>query len=623
MPPKKPEIVLPKDIESIAAKFDAFAGVNDDKHSVRIKKAAELLTQSGPSNLRYLLPLLFNHKGDPFTLKDHFVFEPLFDSRIPQQQVWKTGRQVAKSTSISAKGVLRCNIIPDFCTLYVAPLFEMIKRLSKNVVQPFVDRSPIRRLWSGSNTENNVLQRSFHNYSKMIFSFAYLDVERIRGISADEMDIDEVQDMDPEFIPIIREVMSASKWGLSQFTGTPKTLENTIEGLWLRSSKAEWVIKCRACNYWNVPALSHDLDDMIGEHWDSVSEEKPGTVCAKCKRPVFPREGHWVHERPELRWDFAGYHVPQILMPMHYADKKKWKILLGKRAGMGNVSANVFYNEVLGESYDLGARLFTVTDIKAVATLHANEIDVAQSKIHDYTHRVLGVDWGGGGADETSFTTIAVLGMKSDGTVDVIYGWRSLRPHDHVYEAKQVLRMCAIFRCSHIMHDYSGAGDTRTTIMTMAGFPANRIMSIQYVGTGHGLIKHNPPDASNPRHRYSLVKSYSLQMLANLVRGGFIHFFQYDYKNDDDRGLLHDFLTLVEDKKQTRMGSDAFTIIRDQTSSNPDDFAHSVNLGCMGLFHFTQRWPDIAKLVEVRVEQEALEEGEHLKQFWESIRDSG
>lgn len=617
-PPEKP---LPPELIEIAKHFDSFAGVADDKHAVRLKKSAEIIAESGPNNLRYMLPLLFNHKGDPYTLKDHFVFEPLFDKRIPQQQVWKTGRQVAKSTSISAKGVLRCNIIPDFCTLYVAPLFEMIKRLSKNVVQPFVDRSPIKRIWTGTDTENNVLQRSFKNYSKMIFSFAYLDVERIRGISADEMDIDEVQDMDPEFVPIIREVMSASKWGLSQFTGTPKTLENTIEGLWLRSSQAQWCIKCHRCNYLNVPALSHDLDEMIGEDWKNVSEENPGVVCAKCKRPIYPRTGHWFHDRPELRWDFAGYHVPQILMPMHYADPKKWKILLGKRAGMGNVSANVFYNEVLGESYDLGARLFTVTDIKAAAILHENSIEQARDTIDNYTHRVLGVDWGGGGADETSFTTIAVLGMRSSGKVDVIYGWRSLRPHDHVYEAKQVLRLCATFRCSHIMHDYSGAGDTRTTFMTMAGFPQDRIMSIQYVGTGHGLIKHNPPDGSNPRHRYSLVKSYSLQMLANLVKVGHIRFFAYDYKNDDDRGLLHDFLTLVEDKKATRMGSDAFTIIRDQTSSNPDDFAHSVNLGCMGLFYFTRKWPDMAKLVEMKVEQEALAEGDHLKNFWETVRD--
>jgi len=171
--------------------------------------------------------------------------------------VLKTGRQVGKSTVGSAHGVITCTSIPYFRTLYVTPLFEQVRRLSNNYVRPFVEQSPIRNLWIGNSTENSVLQRSFRNYSMMQFSFASLDADRVRGVRADKIVIDEVQDIDQDHIPIIKETMSASPWALSQFSGTPKTPENTIEGLWLMSSQAEWCIPCRNCKKLNVSATTH------------------------------------------------------------------------------------------------------------------------------------------------------------------------------------------------------------------------------------------------------------------------------------------------------------------------------------------------------------------------------
>jgi len=73
----------------------------------------------------------------------------------------------------------------------------------------------------------------------MLFSFAFLNPDRVRGVSADRVGIDEIQDLDITFLPIIRECMSASDLAIRQFTGTPKTLDNTLESLWQESSQAE------------------------------------------------------------------------------------------------------------------------------------------------------------------------------------------------------------------------------------------------------------------------------------------------------------------------------------------------------------------------------------------------
>ena len=148
----------------------------------------------------------------------------------------------------------------------------------------------------------------------MLFSFAYLDAERTRGISADKNVIDEVQDMDITFLPIIHETLSASRdWGIIQYAGTPKTLDNTIERLWVDSSMAEWVIKCphAGCGHWNIPSLEFDLIKMIGPVREDISDTCPGVVCAMCQKPINPRPpaqggtGRWIHRYAEKRWTFA------------------------------------------------------------------------------------------------------------------------------------------------------------------------------------------------------------------------------------------------------------------------------------------------------------------------------
>src|SRR5262249_34700708 len=132
-----------------------------------------------------LLPLLLNLNSKPYHLTDHFPFETIFNTHVPRWLLLKAGRQVSKSTSAAARGVVLANWIPNFKILYITPLYEQIRRFSTNYVRSFIDQSPIKHLWLGTHTENSVLQRTFSNNSKMIFSFAYLDADRTRGVSSD------------------------------------------------------------------------------------------------------------------------------------------------------------------------------------------------------------------------------------------------------------------------------------------------------------------------------------------------------------------------------------------------------------------------------------------------------
>src|SRR5690606_7036049 len=158
------------------------------------------------------------------------------------------------------------------------------RRFSHNYVRELIESSPVKKLFMGSRSTNSVLQREFRNRSKMIFSHAFMDASRTRGVPSDVAVIDEFQGMMNEFIPIILSSLDGSEhFGVSMFSGTPLTMDCPMEVYWKQSSQAEWVVKCHhgGCGYWNVPTISRDLKQMIGREWRTVCEQTPGVVCAK------------------------------------------------------------------------------------------------------------------------------------------------------------------------------------------------------------------------------------------------------------------------------------------------------------------------------------------------------
>jgi hypothetical protein len=578
----------------------------DDRKGVRIRdderiSAFRKFAESGRlESVEPLLPLLLNLKGKPYTLKDHFPFSPIFRTIKPKELTYKCGRQVSKSTSLASEGITFSNCAGHTTTLYITPLFEQIRKFSANYVGDFINQAPYKALWSNSSTNNSVLQRSFVNQSKMLFSFALLNADRTRGITADRCNFDEVQDLDREHIPIIQETMSYSDWNISQFTGTPKSLDNTLEIFWSRSSMAEWFIPCRSCGEWNIPSAEYHLLDMIGPYHDGISEECPGVVCHGCRSPIFPREGRWVHRVPEKRWSHAGYHVPQIIMPEHYGKAKKWELLLTKRQYM---APNVFHNEVLGESYDVGSKLLTLSELKASATLpwenRPRDPDPqVMERLGRYEKVVLCADWGGGrlvaGKEEISFTSLALLGYRSDGKIEIVWGERLLTPHDHIREARRLVELFLLFKPHMLVHDYTGAGAVRETILVQAGVPLSKIVPVVYIrSASKGPMTHVDASSVHPREHYQADKTRTLLYTTSGLKLGLITSFAYDYKSDENPGLLHDFLALIQEKVPTGVG-DIYKI--SHQDGFHDDFAQAVNMGCAALWYL-HGWPDFARLL--------------------------
>lgn len=550
-------------------------------------------------NISDLLPGLLRLNNKPFSLERYAPFREFYNTHLPTQTVWKTGRQVSKTTNQGGQGAIQAVMIPGFNTLFVAPHPEQVERLSRLHVRRFLEESPIRLLAWGKGCRKKLSHISLVNGSNLYFVNILTDPGRSRGYSVDKIAIDEVQDFNIDFLPIIASTSDASDWRLFQFTGTPLTMDNTIEQLWQDSSQAEWVIKCEACGRYNIPSLEFHLNDMLGpEHPDysKIGPGQAGIICYHCEKQLNPRNGFWEHKYPSRKETFPGYHVPQIVLPMHCENPINWSIIQSKRRGGFKTQIHQFYNEICGESYDFGAKLITDTDLRAAAVLHENKLEEAEKVVNDYVMTVMGIDWGGGGEEMDSLTTIAVAGLTPTGKVHVIYGWRSFYPHNYDYEHKQIVEIASRLRVTYFAHDFLNLGAIREHYLRQWGIPADKFIPFTYSGnltTKHFVSYKQANPRTGQRAYYLLDKTRSIISTCEMIKTGFIQFFAYDYKGSEHPGLLRDFLSLVVEDRSDNPRSHMGILIMRNKNYGPDDFVHAVNFAVTSLHEIHKSWPNV------------------------------
>ena len=294
-----------------------------------------------------------------------------------------------------------------------------------------------------------------------------------------------------------------------------------------------------------------------------------------------------------------------LIAEMKKADPKA-KELLDKRENDDEYS---FMTEILGESWDVGSKLVTLSDLRAACVLPWD--NVASSAAQGYNKRghlfrVLAVDWSGGGSKEESLTALAVLGVLNTGRIEVM--WMKKYPHsaDYYADAMRVIQAYKQFGCALLAHDFGGAGDGREQILVHAGFPLEKIVPITLVRAHaqKAMLYYNEPKEEHVRHSYSLDKARSIVYTCELIKSGYILFPKFI----SSESCIRDFLALVEETIQTPRGSDIFLIGKSQ--GVPDDVAQSVNLGVAAIYHRLQKWPNIAGMRSITHALSALKEAD-------------
>jgi hypothetical protein len=535
-------------------------------------------------NLALYLPFLFRLKERAFyTLQDYGPFVEFWDRDVPPRRGLFTGRQCSKSTTLAADMVMMAMLNADYEHLYVVPLYEQTRRFSSNYVKPFIDNCLLRRLFfDPSSCEHNVLQKSFLNGSKLHFGYCFTSADRNRGLSVASITFDECQDVQYDFMPIITEAMTANPtWRTQVLAGTAKTLDNTLERHRMDSSRAEWLIPCEACHKDNIACLSQDMEKMLGPS---------GLICAKCGRPIDTRLGRWLHELPDRRPSFPGWHIPQPILPMHCEDPRRWKELKNKEAGKNGYRQTTFRNEVLGEACDVGAKLITIDAIRKASILpFRNRIDEALDycKRQNYLGVAIGIDWGGRGVDMDSFTAFTVIGLYMDSKADVLLAVKAPPALTDTEEVDYALMLMRQFGAQIIGHDYRGVGQAKDTMLLQKGLGRNIQPWANESTTMKAFI--HPKKSPNNRHYISINRGAACQLLAHLVNTVKVRLPQWEEPTSDRTNPFMDLNSWFEDYVARPDGTNLYHVLR--STSQPDDVGWSIIYGLYSLFRRKRTWP--------------------------------
>jgi hypothetical protein len=510
-----------------------------------------------------LLPFTFKIRGQPYSLEMYPQFRPMFDVAYVPQVLYMCGRQIGKSSNFSRSEILDCLQIPHFQILYIAPLQAQTHYYSATYLREAINTSPAARYLQEVDVPEmdagpimrQIGHQSFANGASIKLTYAKTSSDRARGIFADRADFDEIQDHLVDNIDVISQSLSQSAWGIRRFAGTAKTIDNTIEYLWQDSSQAEWAMKCEGCNHWNIPNIE-------GGIWEMVQSEGP--CCVKCGKLLNVRNGLFVPAHPERHHMFAGFHMPQIVIPAITENPKKWSALLLK---FMRQPPAVTQQELFGISCSTGARIITENDIKEHSTLPPMQQMQKKEWLKQYIYTIGGVDWGV--AEQTSFTVHTVIGVTRDGKVHVLWA-RRFAGFDPDEVLQQIAKTHRYYNCSLICADYGVGFDKNVMLAHRFGLPMVQMM---YCAQNQ-LLNYNP---SLGQPRWMVDKVTSLEYLFLAIKYGRIAFPPHEEFFVYAQDLLSPYEAIVETK-----GIETRKFLRNP--NRPDDFAHALNFAFLGAF---------------------------------------
>jgi hypothetical protein len=500
----------------------------------------------------------------PFSFKERRYLRPVYDTTSPRVLL-KCGRQVEKSTYLGNRLLALTCIQPNFKALYVSPTNQQTKTFSNDRIREPLETSVRLKVWTNTSLSQNVFQKKFINRSEIVLRYAFLNADRVRGIPADMVCIDEIQDILTDNIPVIEECISHSPFKFKLYAGTPKSLDNTIEGLWVEeSTQNEWVVPCDSCGGGDF------------RNWNILGEENIGKrclICSKCGKPInaMHPDAQWasLNPNPRVPYPMEGYRVPQIMVPW-----LQWEDILNKQM---TYSRAKFHNEVLGMSYDSGTRPLTRQDVLENCS---ESISIANpsSQISKTRGKIvyMGVDWGTG---EQTFTVITIGCYLNDGMFSIMYAKRCEGPESE--PERQIMIITELMRAWNVQYvgcDYGGGFDRNDKLIRLYGI--QKIFKYQYSTITGGKVKWD-----QGLSRYMVNRTEVMSDVFNAIKRKNV--FRFPRWDEWEKPFGQDMLNIFSEYSEQRRVNEY-----QKSRSTSDDAFHSMLL-CFLVSQLTNPRPDV------------------------------
>jgi hypothetical protein len=490
-------------------------------------------------------------KGKPFNFDLHAPFRDVYN--WPKERIiLKTARQVGKSTFLSAFALTTSARKRHYRTFYASTSERQAKEFARVKLNELLTRSPrIRKILFNKNAgeiNDSVFDKQFSNGSGITISYMRDDADRTRGYSADSLMLDEVQDMDPNELPVVEEILSASLDPSRFYTGTPKTMDNHIEYKWSQSTMHEVFFKCNGCRKYNSIGYK-----SIGKRWP---------ICTHCGGKLDITQPHLIPTYSKDGKDpyYLGVRIPQPALMLHSGFENKWKDLLIKFETYDEAK---FCNEVLGISHSTGTRFVTEDDI-IEQCLGSPVMPRPDDRLFQkFDLLVMGIDWTGDGQNNVSKNAAVIYGrLAGDPKQRMQVVYKKIWPRqDFMKTMEEIVMTANIFRVSVIGAD-AGEGALNNAYLAKH-LGAHRVQPFRY-----GAF-NLPAKLSEDKRTIYLDKTQALDdFFMHLKQGQFI-LPPFETFQEESSHLLSLFEVV------TRAGRRIYS----HSPSAPDDFAHAMTFG--------------------------------------------
>lgn len=502
---------------------------------------------------------------EPFSFVGRHHLKQIYDT--PRRRVLlMCGRQVEKSTLLGNRALSLGCLIPAYKTLYVSPSATQTKTFSNDRIKDPIETSPVLRAFTTHMLSQNIFEKQFINRSKITLRYAFLNADRARGIPANQLLMDEIQDIISDNIPVIEQCLFHSPEELKRYvySGTPKTLDNVIEDYWAnRSTQNQWMVPCDC------------QGGESGRYWNILGEKNIGKkhlICENCGKQVFPmrEEAQWASavEYDPVHTPFEGFRIPQLMVP--------WLDYNELLYNYNSYSRGKFYNETLGVSFDSGMRPLTMAQVRAncLDSIHMADVDKYQ-RLGLSSPIFAGIDWGTG---ENSYTVLS-LGMYIGSKFRIFFVHRftgeDTEPERQLEKIADILRT---FNVRIIGADYGGGHYPNDFLVRRFG--RERVMKYQYAARVNAKVRWEAKLSRWIVHRTEVMSA-----IFNAIKRGTV--FQFprwaEFKDPYGQDMLNIF---SEYNERIRM------VMYGHTAGKTDDAFHSV-LYCFLASMVVRPRPDI------------------------------
>jgi len=494
--------------------------------------------------------------GKPFKLKNgkydrKYIYE-IYNGGHRDVLLY-TGRQVEKSTTLGSKLVTDLALTPYTKGLYVAPTQEQSRVFSSQKIDPFFNSPFIRKYLRTSHTTDRVLQRQLDNGAELFLRYMYQSADRIRGISADTLCLDELQDLIRDEIPVVEEAQSHSENPFKLYAGTPKSRSNTIQQFWEMSSKTEWVVLCTHCGTYQT----------IEEH----NIQRKGLSCRKCGGLIYPENGQWVDTATKAadRIAYKGFRIPQPVVPWIGWDDIWTKYTV-------RYSRQKFFNEVLARPYDMVSKPITEKDLIALCDPSRKEFDAEYlPQVYGGFPLVLGIDYATM-LGESSYTVITIGGLQPSTKKYRLAFARKYKgiEADMEFIFHDVVKLTRQYKVAMIAADWGvGSGGQNARFRSaLSDTRRERVYEFQLVGTLKEVIKWD-----TIAHLYRMDRTEILKYMFMQMKDSRMVFPRWECMEPLCLDILNIYSEYSEQTNRMKF---------DREPGEPDDFMFSLMFGYLG-----------------------------------------